>query len=122
VASFFGPEAMAALQDIFSGFYQTDVEIYAKTSSENPFSDDGDTFATDPVRTKGWLRNQPDDRLAQDGSATVHPEEARLFLPIGVVVNRGDKVVIDGSPWSVIDHNRENTFKVTQRVAIKRAS
>lgn len=119
--TFFGPAEMAGLQDFFSGFLQTTVEIYAKSSGENDYSDDGESFSAQPTAvTTGWLRNQPDTKLVDEAGAALHPNVGRLFIPVDVVVRRGDKVVIDGDAWRVIDHNRENTFKVTQRVALER--
>lgn len=111
---------MAALQEIFYGFYRTDVAIYARTSTSNDYSDDQDVYADEPVMTIGWLRNQPDNSLNDALSAVQAAQEARLFIPIDVEVNRGDKLTIEGEDWRVIDHNRENTYKVTQRVALER--
>lgn len=112
---------MANLQAIFAGFYQTDVEIYALTSSSSTYSDDQESFPSTPTAVvKGWMRNQPDYAVTDDSGATQHPEIARLFLPIGTQVSRGDKVVIDGHPWTVVDDNEENTYKVTLRVAVRR--
>jgi hypothetical protein len=120
VADFFGPAGIAALQEIFHGFYRTDVAIYARTSTSNDYSDDQDVYADKPVMTIGWLRNQPDNILTDALSAVQAAQEARLFIPIDVEVNRGDKLTIEGEDWRVIDHNRENTYKVTQRVALER--
>lgn len=114
---------MAALQAVFAGYYRTEVQIFSLTSGANTFSDDQESFSAEPTATVlGWMRNQPDYVITEDSGATQHPEEARLFLPVGTQIARGDKLVIGGEPWTVVDHNAENTYKVTLRVAVRRMS
>ncbi len=110
---------MAGLQSIFAGFFKTEVLIYARTSVSNDYSDDDDSFAA-PFSVMGWMRNQPDTQLVMAGGAVQAPQTGRLHLPVGTVVDRGDKVSVAGEDWTIIDYNTENTYKVSLRVAIER--
>jgi hypothetical protein len=102
---------------------QTEVQIFHKTSVANDYSDDAETFPIDPdITIMGWLRTVPDQRLVEDFSALEHPEEGRLFLPVGTQLSRGDKVLIAGVAWSVIDTNEGNTYQVVLRVALTKVS
>lgn len=119
MGQFFTPSVMAGLQTLFKGFLQTEVLIYPRTSASNTYSDDDDVFG-DPVPVDGWVREQPDTKLAEAGGATQTSETMRLHLPVETVVDRGDKIVANGGTWRVIDHNRENTYRVSTRVACER--
>lgn len=115
----FFQSAMPGLQAIFSGFLQTEVRIYSRTSGSNDYSDDEDSFGA-AVVTTGWVREQPDSQIVQQGGAVQTAETMRLHLPVDTVVERGDKIEANGGTWRVIDHNRENTYRVSTRVACER--
>lgn len=110
---------MAGLQNIFKGFFQTEVVIEGRTSDSNSFSDDEEIFGESRT-VMGWMRNQPDTQLVTTGGAVQAPQTGRLFLPIGTEIHRGDRLTIKGDKWIVIDHNAENTYRVALRVAIER--
>lgn len=112
---------LSSLQDLMLGFLQADVEIYSKTDSENPYSDSGWGYPASPsMVVKGWLRKMPDYQLTDDFAAFQHVDDARLFLPLGTPIERGDKVVVAGDAFSVIDANDKNTWQVTLRVSLRR--
>jgi len=112
---------MASLQGLMLDFLQADVEIYSKSDAENPYSDSGWSYpATPSVVVKGWLRKMPDYQLTDDFAAFQHIDDARLFLPIGTPIERGDKVVVAGDAFTVVDANDHNTWQVTLRVSLRR--
>ena len=119
MGQFFNPSVMAGLQTLFKGFLQTEVTIYPRSSTSNSYSDDADEFG-EPVTVSGWVREQPDTRLSETGGAVQTSETMRLHLPVDTVVDRGDKIEANGGRWRVIDHNRENTYRVSTRVACER--
>lgn len=97
------------------------VEIYRKTDAINAFSDDSETYPDDPNETvDGWLRVQPDHDLTVERGAVVHSEEARLFVPRATTLSRGDKVVVGGESYYVVDANTNNTYRVLTRAALRR--
>lgn len=97
------------------------VAIYHKVDAENAFTDDAETYPTSPDETvAGWLRVQPDHDLTVERGAVVHSEEARLFVPRAVTLSRGDKVVISGEAFFVVDANTHNTYRVLTRAALRR--
>lgn len=117
-------EALAAL---FEHAMETDVDIYARTTERNYLawddsSHESEQFVTTPVRVKGWLREMPDYQTDDELGRIVHTEDARLHVPLGTIVERGDKVVIAGNEYSVIDDNRHNTYRVAVRVALRRSA
>lgn len=99
----------------------SDVLVYRKTDAVNDFSDDGESYPTDPdVTTKGWLRLQPDYDLTVDRGVLQHTEDARLFIPRSIPLHRGDKVVVGDENFFVVDSNNNNTYRVLTRAALRR--
>lgn len=97
------------------------VEIYRKADAINDFSDDAESYPEDPDETvAGWLRVQPDHDLTVERGAVVHSEEARLFVPRAVTLSRGDKIVVSGEAFYVVDVNTHNTYRVLTRAALRR--
>lgn len=120
-------EAMNSLAAIFQDQMLTEVQIFSRATERNYLawddsSDTSEQFAETPVTVLGWLRERPDYQTDDDLSAIQHVEDARLHLPLGTVVGRGDKVVIGTEEYAVIDDNRFNTYKVSIRVALRRTS
>lgn len=112
---------MASLAVFAESAMQTEVSIYHKSSDENSYSDDQVTYPTEPdAVVLGWFRNQPDYQLTEEFSALQHVEDGRLFLPLGTALSRGDKVVVMGTNWFVIDTNLESTYRVLMRVSLRR--
>ena len=105
-----------------SGMRST-IEIYHKTSAGNDFSDDEDVFPDTPDLTViGWFRNAPNINLTDEFAAVQQVDDGRLFLPVGTALSRGDKVVVAGTAWSVIDTNEESTYQVLLRALLRRES
>jgi len=121
-------EELASLAELAETGMLTPVAIYARSTERNyatgwdDSSGDSEQFATEPVNVNGWLRERPDGQTDDDLGVIAHTEDARLFLPLGTVVARGDKVVIEGHEYAVIDDNANNTYRVLVRVALRRLS
>lgn len=112
---------LTALAETAERGMQTEVRIFHKTDGVNDFSDDEAGYADDPDETvDGWLRIQPDFDLSDQFAALQHVEDGRLFLPRETSVARGDKVVIGGENFYVVDANTNNTFRVLTRVSLRR--
>lgn len=110
---------LQALRKQMARGYDTEVKIYARTTGENVYSDDAETLTLKET-TKGWLRLQPDNRLDTGLQAVRGVDDARLFLPVGTSIERGDQVEINGDRFTVFDTNADNTWKVTLRVSLRR--
>lgn len=112
---------VASLRDYALSGMQTEIQIFHKTTVPNDFSDDGESFPVDPdITVLGWFRNAPNIDLSGDFSALQQVDDGRLFLPVGTVLDRGDRVVVAGEAWTVVDTNKESTYKVLLRVLLRR--
>jgi hypothetical protein len=121
-------EELASLAELAELGMLTPVLIYARTTVRNyatgwdDSSGTSEQYATTPVSVNGWVRSRPDPNTDDDLSVIEHVEDVRLFLPLGTVTQRGDKVVIAGVEYAIIDDNAENTYRVLHRVALRRIS
>ena len=124
---------MASLAEVAQLGMQTEVEIYARTTNVNystgwdDSSGTSEQYATTPYLTaegvlpKGWIREVPNPQTTDEFEQITHTEDGRLFLPLGIPLSRGDKVVIEGSEYRVIDDNSRNTYRVLLRVSLRRS-
>ena len=113
---------IASLAEIAeSAMLTLDIQIFHKVDVENSFSDDGETYPDDPDETvQGWLRVQPDFDLTDAFAVLQHIEDGRLFVPRTATMDRGDKVVVNGEAYSVVDVNTNNTYRVLTRASLRR--
>lgn len=111
------------LRDYALSGMQSEIQIFWKSSGSNDYSDDQENFASTPDLTvMGWFRNAPNIALNEDFAALQQVDDGRLFLPVGTKLDRGDKVVVAGGAWTVVDTSAESTYKVLLRVLLRRVS
>jgi hypothetical protein len=135
--SILGQSELNALAEYAEALFNSRVEIYyhsvqtAGVPWDDSVSEEIEDDTTPSVVVDGWFRNQPDYQTNDALAAIAHDEDGRLFVPLGTVLGRQDKVVVypidaDGNPAStgtayrVIDTNHENTYRVLIRVSLRR--
>lgn len=102
---------------------QTEIQIFRKVSVAGDYGDDEESFSSTPdAVVMGWFRNAPNLNLTDEMGALQQIDDGRLFVPVGTDISRGDKVVIEGNAWSVIDTSEESTYKVLLRASLRRES
>ena len=112
---------LGALQDLVLSGLKTTVYIYNAT---NELTDDGQqsVFPSSPSSTVlGWLYEMTPASTTMsvlDGGATLS-ELFRLLIPIGTVINPGDKVVIGAGTYYVQHTNADNTYPTSLSVALR---
>jgi hypothetical protein len=129
-----------ALAEFAEALFNSRVEIYyhsiqtAGDSWDDSVSAEIEDDTTPSVVVDGWFRNQPDYQTSDALAAIAHEEDGRLFVPLGTVLGRQDKVVVyardvetgeatgTGTAYRVIDTNYENTYRVLIRVSLRRIS
>ena len=101
----------------------TDVTIVNATQVDNPYSDDEYVQEAEGARqtVKGWLREVPAGTIDVVSGVMANTGMYRLFLPLGTVINNGDRVFVNGEQFVVQDTNQDSTYKVTLRVSLARA-
>lgn len=115
-------EDMAGLMDMAEGFMQTSVDIYHATDATTGWDDsvkNAPALAPD-LTVLGWVRSRPNVDLDEDLAALINEEQTRLFVPVGTVLEKGDRVVIAGDAYNVIDTNAQNTWRVLLRCSLRR--
>lgn len=108
-----------ALRSLVEEGMETWVDIYPKVEVETP-SDTSVEWPTKSQTLKGWLRSDPANRFAVDVGVTEAQAPFRLLLPVGTEIHSGDRVVISGDTYTVVDTNVENTLKVSLRCWLRK--
>lgn len=113
---------MASLRELGKAGLQTDVTIWRL--SVNDGLDSGaygsEATWTELETVKGWLRSAPALRNDVGGGMLSTDNQYRLFLEVGTDCRTGDRVVIDGNTFVVIDTTAESTWKVYLRLTLRR--
>ena len=139
-----GVAELASLAEVAEGLMNSEIRIYAQSDEDSPSAPPNDSWddSTEAAITddaeptavvNGWFRNQPDYTVADMAGAIGHEEDGRLFVPLGTVLERRDKVVVlpldengvsiePGTAYRVVDTSVENTWKVLIRASLRRWS
>jgi hypothetical protein len=106
---------LRAIQKLGEQMFVIYVTIYRRRhfafDDDNPYGDDTVTFETTPTRVKGWLYhgNRPSDPVIDAGQA-VSVEHVFVRIPVGTVIEAGDKVFLLDEEYRCGDANVEQTW------------
>ncbi len=115
---------MEALREVALSGMVTTINVYNRSTVQ---TDDGQesVFPASPSSVvQGWLYELTPARVKLDplnGSEQV-AEYFRLLLPVGTVIDIGDKVVIGGNSYYVQNTGIDNTYKPTLTAAVRRVA
>jgi hypothetical protein len=98
----------------------TDVTILKRSQADNAFEDSASGWPTTGETVKGWLRTVPEGTTDVLSGIMADVSMYRLFLPVGTDINNGDRVLIDGRNFAVIDTNKESTYQVVLKCSLRR--
>jgi hypothetical protein len=117
---------MLSLRAIAERGMKDDVTISTRTritdedDDANVYGDDGETW-TVTATVKGWLYSAPSPTIDTLDMRMALTNTYRLFLPVGTVIETGDRVEIDGRQFIVSDTVGESTWLPLLRVSLRRA-
>jgi hypothetical protein len=110
---------LSALRKVAELGMQTMVDIYPRVEIETP-SDTAEGWPTKSVTVKGWIRSMPAATYNIDVGSLEASTPFRIFLPVGTEVHSGDRLLIGGDFFSVVDTNIESTIRVVLRCTARK--
>lgn len=111
---------MEAIRGIPLAGMQTPVSILTLTTVSRPDADDQEVWAeTDSVL--GWIY-EPLDYPKGDSVGGIQgiANEFRAYLPVGTLVEAGDRIGVDGQIYNVVNTNEADTYQPMLRAAMRR--
>lgn len=115
------PSEMEALRRIPLMGMQTPVSILKYSAIQRDGADDQMVWL-ETETVNGWIWEPPDYPAGGVvGGVIADAPSFRVYLPVGVSVDVGDRIGADGVIYNVMNTNIANTFMPMLRLAVRRA-
>jgi hypothetical protein len=105
---------MAAIRSIGEMGMKVDVAITRKgdfaLDDSNPFGDDDLTTESYSTTVKGWMLSNMGREFDEDADRIVAIHDFTLRVPVGTAIDSRDTCVIEGSTYTVMETNHEDTW------------
>jgi hypothetical protein len=100
--------------------FNTDVQIWKRTISDNAYEDDATETFTWKETVKGWLYSTPSPSATVQGGVIATLNLYRLFVSVGTDIDPGDRLKMNSVFFQVIDTIEESTWLPLLRCSLRR--
>lgn len=97
-----------------------DVDIWPRTTVSNIYEDSGEVTYEFRETVKGWIFSAPAAGASTVGGIIGTLNLYRVFLPVGTDVSPGDRLLVKGSFFELIDTVDESTWLPILRCSARR--
>lgn len=105
------PGMLTALRGFAYAGLQTEVHILRRQTMSNPYGDDSEAWV-ETAQTWGWFKQMNDPYIREEVGVASTTGVFRLELPVGIELDVGDMVGVEGAEYMVENTSVEDTVQV----------